>query len=145
METVNEFNIKCPTCGSSFYQELYNECTAVYYPPIYKDGININPDMNHITINYQCLNCGATFSITRKPYESENPLTDGIGGIIESVKIFDPFPVKEIMIKQNPEVREDGIYVPKEEYVPEGCTSEYKMIISREMFVEAYNKYIKGE
>ena len=35
--------------------------------------------------------------------------------------------------------------MPIEEYVPEGITSLYRMVISKEMFVEAYNKYIKGE
>jgi hypothetical protein len=39
-----------------------------------------------------------------------------------------------------PSVEEDGIYVP----VPDNPRIK-KMIMSRETFVEAYNKYIKGE
>lgn len=48
-------------------------------------------------------------------------------------------------VKQKPYVGDDGIYVPVEAYVPEGFVSAYKCIITKEMFVEAYNKYIKGD
>lgn len=48
-------------------------------------------------------------------------------------------------VKQEPYVGEDGIYMPAEEYIPEGCASIYKQLISKELFVEAYNKWIKGE
>ena len=48
-------------------------------------------------------------------------------------------------IIQNPYVGEDGIYVPCEEYVPEGCACNYKCILTKEMFIEAYNKWIKDE
>ena len=46
-------------------------------------------------------------------------------------------------IKQTPYVGEDGIYVPCEEYVRKGCSSAYKCVLTKEMFVEAYNKWIK--
>ena len=49
--------IKCPNCGKSYYQVKYSITTAVYYPPIYKDGININPDRNSETVYCDCLNC----------------------------------------------------------------------------------------
>ena len=48
-----------------------------------------------------------------------------------------------IYIKQEPYVGEDGIYVPCEPYAPEGMVSAYKCIITKELFVEAYNKWIK--
>lgn len=48
-------------------------------------------------------------------------------------------------VKQYPYVSNDGIYVPCEEYVEEGCSSAYKCILTREMFIEAYNKWIKEE
>lgn len=48
-------------------------------------------------------------------------------------------------IKQYPRVDNDGIYMPLEEYVLEGTGSPYRLVMSKEMFVEAYNKYIKGE
>lgn len=48
-------------------------------------------------------------------------------------------------IRQEPYVGDDGIYVPDKEYVPEGCVSTYRCVMTKEMFVEAYNKWIKSE
>ena len=50
-----------------------------------------------------------------------------------------------VYVKQHPYVGDDGIYMPVQEYVPNDCCSEYRMILSKEMFIEAYNKWIKGE
>ena len=36
--------IKCPQCGDSYYMGKYATTTAMYFAPIYKDGVNINPD-----------------------------------------------------------------------------------------------------
>jgi len=52
----------CPHCGESYYMENYSTCTAAYYPPIYKDGVNINPDRNTTTTYCTCMNCGKEFS-----------------------------------------------------------------------------------
>ena len=46
-------------------------------------------------------------------------------------------------VKQEPYVDDDGIYVPVNEYVPDGFSSMYRCIITKELFVEAYNKWIK--
>lgn len=46
-------------------------------------------------------------------------------------------------IRQKPYVDEYGIYVPEKEYVPEGTESFYRCIMTKEMFIEAYNKWIK--
>ena len=48
-------------------------------------------------------------------------------------------------IRQEPYVNNHGIYIPDNEYVPEGCTSLYKCVITKEMFIDAYNKWIKCE
>ena len=48
-------------------------------------------------------------------------------------------------VKQEPYVGEDGIYEPVNVYVPEGQASTYRMLMSKELFIEAYNKYIKGK
>ena len=45
-------------------------------------------------------------------------------------------------VEQKPYVGEDGIYVPVEPYVREGCASAYRCIMTKEMFIEAYTKYI---
>jgi hypothetical protein len=42
--------------------EKYTTCTAMYYPPIYKDGVNINPDRNISTTVCLCLECQNVFS-----------------------------------------------------------------------------------
>lgn len=47
-------------------------------------------------------------------------------------------------VEQLPYVNDDGIYMPLNTYVPEGCASSYKCIMTKEMFVEAYNKWIKN-
>lgn len=46
-------------------------------------------------------------------------------------------------VKQESFVDEYGIYVPVNEYVPEGCQSQYRCILTKEMFIEAYEKWIK--
>ena len=48
-------------------------------------------------------------------------------------------------VLHNPYVGDDGIYVPSEHYVPKGFAPVYKLLMSKEVFVEAYNKWIKGE
>lgn len=47
-------------------------------------------------------------------------------------------------VRQDPYIDDYGIYVPEKEYVPEGTESFYKCIMTKEMFIEAYNKWIKG-
>jgi len=48
-------------------------------------------------------------------------------------------------IRQEPYVDKNGIYIPDKEYVPEGCESTYRCVMTKEMFVEAYNKWIVGK
>lgn len=48
-------------------------------------------------------------------------------------------------VRQEPFVGEKGIMVPVNDYVPEGHASMYKCLIPKELFIEAYNKYIKVE
>lgn len=50
-----------------------------------------------------------------------------------------------VYIKQHPYIGDDGIYMPVHEYVPEDMMSGYRMVMSKEMFIEAYNKWIKEE
>lgn len=49
----------------------------------------------------------------------------------------------EAWVKQEPYIGEDDIYEPVYAYAPEGIRVSYEMIISKEMFVEAYNRWIK--
>lgn len=52
---------KCPYCGESYYTEHYTTITTMYYPPIYKNGVNINQDRNQSTTHCTCMNCGKEF------------------------------------------------------------------------------------
>lgn len=47
-------------------------------------------------------------------------------------------------IKQVPYVDDYGIYIPLKEYVPQGTVSLYQCIMTKEMFIEAYNKWINN-
>ena len=54
--------IKCPKCGAKYFTVGPSMCTTAYYPPIIKDGVNINPDRNTCTTQYKCLECGHEWS-----------------------------------------------------------------------------------
>jgi len=54
---------RCPYCNASSYEEMYTMTTLASYPPIYKDGVNINPDKNTITAKCHCKNCNKIFKI----------------------------------------------------------------------------------
>jgi hypothetical protein len=53
--------------------------------------------------------------------------------------------VKPEYVKQEPFIDDEGIWVPLEAYVPKGCISNYQLAISKELFIEAYNKWIKED
>jgi hypothetical protein len=48
-------------------------------------------------------------------------------------------------VKQEPYIGDDGIYWPVNDYVPEGCESSYRLLLTKELFIEAYNKWIAGD
>lgn len=66
--------IKCPHCKKSYYKELYGTVTCMYFPPIYKDGVNINPDKNIHTVECECLECGKRFTYSYRT--GEEPKVD---------------------------------------------------------------------
>ena len=47
--------------------------------------------------------------------------------------------------RAEPYVDDDGIYMPVHEYFYEGVPAEYKMIMSKELFQEAFKEYILKE
>lgn len=47
-------------------------------------------------------------------------------------------------IKAEPMINDEGIWMPVESFVPSYCEPAYKLVMTKEMFVEAYNKWIKG-
>ena len=57
------FTLKCPKCDSTGpLTEHYSTRTAVYYPPVWENGVNLNPDGNVTTTLYTCGKCGFNFS-----------------------------------------------------------------------------------
>lgn len=48
-------------------------------------------------------------------------------------------------VLHHPYVDDDGIYVPSQHYVQKGFSPQYRLLIPKDLFVEAYNKWIKGE
>ena len=54
-------------------------------------------------------------------------------------------PSQKKYIKQEPYVNDEGIWLPVQEYVPEGYAAAYQCLITKELFVEAYNKWIKNK
>ena len=51
-------SIKCPKCGAKYFTVGPSVSTLAYYPPIIKDGVNINPDRNKAVTTYTCCECG---------------------------------------------------------------------------------------
>ena len=45
-------------------------------------------------------------------------------------------------VKHDPIVDDDGIYIPDYRYTLEGKVPTYQLVMTREMFREAYRKYI---
>lgn len=69
--------IKCPNCGESYYTERYTTSTAMYFPPVWKNGVNLNPDRNIHTTYCTCMNCHKEFSYSTNGGEKiEYTLTD---------------------------------------------------------------------
>lgn len=97
--------------------------------PICKNAIVVDTDKKY------CIICGYVppqFSeeTQSKMKEFANYLVpDGIADIAKQVPTF-------------PEVRSDGIYIPLTDSVPEGCIPNYRLLISKDMFIHAYFKYI---
>lgn len=67
---IDHSKIKCPYCGESYYELGLTMTTSMYYPPIYEDGVNINPDRNSRTTNCKCLGCGKSFIISGNDVDS---------------------------------------------------------------------------
>ena len=58
--------IKCPYCGESYYSEGVTTSTALYYQPIFKNGVMLDSgDENYHTTQCHCLSCGKNFLYTR--------------------------------------------------------------------------------
>lgn len=50
-----------------------------------------------------------------------------------------------VWTKTQPKIDDEGIWMPTSDFVPEGCDTNYKLIIPKDIFIEAYNRWIKEE
>ena len=50
--------------------------------------------------------------------------------------------MNKVLIKQEPYIDDRGIWVPVKEYAHEALCTAYRCVMTKEMFVEAYNKWI---
>lgn len=66
---------KCPNCGESYYTVGPSYVTAMYFEPIYKDGVNINPDRNTYTTEVTCLGCGKVYTVSQQ-YGTPDKITE---------------------------------------------------------------------
>ena len=47
--------------------------------------------------------------------------------------------------RAEPYVAEDGIYMPLHDYIYEGVATEYQLVLTKEIFQEAFKEYIVKE
>lgn len=64
----------CPYCGKSYYRVDYQTSTCLYCPPVFLNGRLVSKDMNEVTNNCTCLNCGRTFTTSTTSTEDAGSL-----------------------------------------------------------------------
>lgn len=64
MSDKNITNQTCPECGKSHYQVGSTVSTMMGFSPVYKNGVNINPDKNTRTSTLICQECGHVWEVT---------------------------------------------------------------------------------
>jgi hypothetical protein len=72
----------CPNngIGCVLRQEGASCTTLAYYPPVYENGININPDKNITYSEMRCNTCGKTFSVSTQNGVSTFSAKDNVDG-----------------------------------------------------------------
>jgi rubredoxin len=68
-KSIDAQSWKCPQCGKNYFTDSAGYTTLAYYPPTYKDGVNINPDRNTTSFRRHCQNCGYSFDISGNDYD----------------------------------------------------------------------------
>ena len=63
-ENIDAISWRCPQCEKNHFSDSGGTTTLMYFPPTFKDGVNINPDRNTTSFNRTCLACGASFSVS---------------------------------------------------------------------------------
>lgn len=47
--------------------------------------------------------------------------------------------------RTKPKIDDEGIWEPKVDFVPIGRTPDYRLTIPKDVFIEAYNRWIRGD
>ena len=58
------------------------------------------------------------------------------------MEVYNPAAETEYVLNE-PELREDGIYVPLTQYTQKGTKSHYQKLIPKDVFIEAFHKWCK--
>lgn len=79
--------MKCPNCNKEHYIEKYSTRTMKYFPPIYQNGVNINPDGNTTTVYCTCYECNHNFHYTHIHGEIQDVVDDGAAPVPKSFHV----------------------------------------------------------
>ena len=62
---------QCPHCKKPTHRQAGMSCTTMMdFTPVYdENGININPDRNKTTTDYECLECEQEYTVTGNQYD----------------------------------------------------------------------------
>lgn len=69
IKSIDPISWKCPKCKKNHFQDTIHTATATYFPPIFKNGVNMNPDRNIVCFERHCANCGHSFAISGNEYD----------------------------------------------------------------------------
>ncbi len=62
-----------------------------------------------------------------------------------SPKFIETTIAEPIWVKNEPHINDDGIWIPAQTHTLLGSSPIYNLLIPKDLFIEAYNKWIKGE
>lgn len=64
----------------------------------------------------------------------------------EYINTYDKYTNPHIVeyVEKKPIINDIGIFMPCEKFVPKGIECDYNLVMTKEIFIEAYNKWIKG-
>jgi len=72
MDNISVEGWRCPNCGKNHFTDTCGSTTLMYFQPVYKDGVNINPDRNSTSFSRICLECGKKYVICGNAHDGYN-------------------------------------------------------------------------
>ena len=86
-----------------------------------------------MAVKQSCNDC-AKQSTCQKATHFENYSLDGCSDFREKLTLW---------FKTQSKIDDEGIWMPVNDFVPEGCETGYKLVVPKDIFIEAYNRWIK--